>query len=157
MIPGSQQLFHSSREQRGQLKQVTQYVCTSQTRAHSGGFCFSSWPGPRHTLCDRCLPKKQKNQRLQNSRYCKWKIIFLSQCEEQCNPRSLGESLFSQTIVPPFHKSLLFTLKSSVRHHHTDTGVVTAGGASWLNPPRSRCQSKKLRAATCRTWILRHQ
>lgn len=32
-----------------------------------------------------------------------------------------------QTIVPPFYKSILFTLKSRVRHHHTDTGLVTVG------------------------------
>lgn len=81
----------------------------------------------RHTLCDRCLQKKPPEK----STAAKQQIPQMKKCFPDLMwgtmwACSLGESLCFRTIVPSFHKSILFTLKSSVRHHHTDTGVVSA-------------------------------
>lgn len=65
------------------------------------GFVSAADQDLRHTLCDRCLPKKNKKKPPEKSEAAQQKIpqIFLTQCEEQCAPRPLGESLFFQIIV----------------------------------------------------------
>lgn len=163
MIPGA--AHHSSTERTSKWKQATQYVCTSQPRAHSAGFCFSSWPGsPSLSLTGVYKKKPQTKQQQQNNETAANQQI--TQMKNQFPEWMRGTIFFLfpqgpiifQTTVPPLQKNI-FTPQSNVRHWHVDAFREKLPELCYqpVTPDWDlNSRSKKLRAASRTIGILQH-
>lgn len=161
MIPRA--AHHSSTERTSKWKQATQYVYiyiyTSQPRAHSAGFCFSSWPGSPSLSLTGVYQKKQQqnNETAANQQITQMKNQFPDwMCGTIFFPQ--GPIIF-QTTVPPFQKNI-FTPQSNVRRWHADAFREKLPELCYrpVTPDWDlNSWPKKLRAASRTIGIIRHQ
>lgn len=162
MIPGD--AHHSSTDRTSKWKQATQYVCTSQPRAHSAGFCFSSRPGSPSLSLTGVYQKNQQQQQQNNETAANQQI---TQMKNQFPDWTRGTIFFPfpqgpiifQTTVPPLQKNI-FTPQSNVRRWHVDAFREKLPELCyWPVTPDwdLNSWSEKLRAASRTTGILRHQ